>query len=124
MNLFPGAQVGDGVVHAGEITVPLPQRLLGWVHRGQIVTLGVRPEAAQIFTEERPDVASVQLQGVVEIIEPDHGRRLQWLHLRAGEHTYTVAAPFDLPLHVGHTVQAVLPLDQVYFFDGLSGVRL
>jgi ABC-type sugar transport system ATPase subunit len=124
MNLFPDAEVVDGAVQAGEITVPLPQRLLGHVHRGQTVTLGIRPEAAQLVDEDRPNEASIRLRGVVEIIEPDHGRRLQWLHLRVGDHTYTVSAGLDVRLHVGHRVEASAPLEQFYFFDGVHGVRL
>lgn len=124
MNLLPGALVEDGVVHTGEITIPLPQRLLGRVQRSQNVTIGVRPEVMQILDNESQAPGSAMIRGTVEVIEPDHGRRLQWLHVRSGDQAYIVSAPLDVRLHVGHHVQVAAPLDQIYFFDGVHGVRL
>jgi ABC-type sugar transport system ATPase subunit len=124
MNLLSGVQVGDGVAHIGETTIPLPQRLLGRVQRGQAVTIGIRPEVMQIVTDEDPAMGPVRLRGVVEIVEPDHGRRLQWLHIRTENHVYVAPAPLDIRLHVGHRIQVAAPLDQIYFFDSARGVSL
>lgn len=124
MNLFTGGRVTDGVLHFAEMSIPLPPRLQALVHSGQGLTLGVRPEAMRILGVEQPAPANTHLRGTVDVVEPDMGRRLQWVHVRTGSLTYTVVGALDQPVYIGNEVDVLLPSDQLYFFDGASETRL
>jgi multiple sugar transport system ATP-binding protein len=124
MNLFTGGKVVDGALQFDEMTAPLPAHVRALVYANQAITLGVRPEATQLLSDDQPQQDGMRLRGVVEVIEPDMGRRLQWVHLRTGTLTYTAVAPLNTPLYIGHEVAVKVPADQLYFFDGVSEQRI
>jgi ABC-type sugar transport system ATPase subunit len=124
MNLFGGGTVGDGLMHLGEIKVPLPPPVLAQVHTGQAVTLGVRPEAAWLLSGAQPAPDGIRLRGGVEVVEPDFAHHTQLAHVRSGALRYAAIGPLDPGLATGDEVEVVFRADQLYFFDGESERRL
>jgi multiple sugar transport system ATP-binding protein len=124
MNLFRGGTVSDGLLHLGGIKVPLPPAVLAQVHAGQTVTLGVRPEAAQLLGEAQPAPAGIRLRGNVEVVEPDFAHHTQLAHVRSGALQYVGMGSLDPLLTTGDEVEVVFRADQLYFFDGQSERRL
>ncbi len=124
MNLLSGGQIGDGVLHLGDGTLPLPDAIKPHVHAGQAVILGVRPEAAQRDAGNQILPDGLRLRGVVEVIEADFARHTQLLYLRTDAFSYTALVPLDEPLALGHQVEVVFPADQLHFFDQATEQRL
>jgi len=124
MNLLTGGIVADGILHLGEISVPLPHAVKSKVCAGQELTLGVRPEAALLALgdQSRPD--GICLRGTVEVVEPDFAHRTELIYLRTGALSYAVRVALDISLHVGDEVTVVFPADKLYFFDGESERRI
>jgi ABC-type sugar transport system ATPase subunit len=124
MNLLRGGTVGDGWLRLGETEVPLPPTVLARVHAGQIITLGVRPEAAQLLGEAQPAPDGIRLRGGVEAVEPDFAHHTQLAHVRSGALQVAATGLLEPQLTVGDEVEVVLRADQLYFFDGQSERRL
>jgi ABC-type sugar transport system ATPase subunit len=128
MNLFTGCTVVDGELRFGGMTVPLPDEVgalvSAQVSAGRKLTLGVRPEAAGLVYGDRPISEGICLRGAVEIIEPDFGRRLQTVYVRIGKFSCAASGPLDPALDIGTAVTVVLPIGDLHFFDGESGLRL
>ncbi|MCX6047901.1 MAG: ATP-binding cassette domain-containing protein [Chloroflexi bacterium] len=124
MSLFSEGKIGDGLLHLGEMTLPLPEAVKAHVHAGQAVILGARPEAAQWGDGHAVVAAGLRLRGVIEVIEPDFARRTQLLYLQTGVFAYTALVPLDESLAIGQTVEVVFPADQLHFFDQSSEQRL
>lgn len=123
MNLIP-AQVRDGALHFAGAVLALPPRLRALVYPDQAITVGIRPEAVQWVDAEPAASDGLHLHGRVELIEPDMGRRLQWLHIRRAESTFVAGAPLTLPLHSGDDAALFLPSEELHFFDSTTGLRL
>jgi multiple sugar transport system ATP-binding protein len=64
MNLLP-ARTGDGRLHLGDFTLPVPPSAAPHVSPGDDVVLGVRPEFATLTRDERPNA----IRGEVSILE-------------------------------------------------------
>jgi ABC-type sugar transport system ATPase subunit len=124
MNLLTGGVVAEEALALDGVRLPLPPAIRRQVVTGQALTLGVRPEAARLVDEAAGNPVDVRVRGTVEVIEPDHARRTQWLHLRRGSLTLTVSAPLTQPIYVGNTVDVSLPAEQLYFFDGTDERRI
>jgi ABC-type sugar transport system ATPase subunit len=124
MNLFAGGVVADGQLRFAEMTVALPDVVRDQVDSGQSLLLGVHPESAVQVSAGRPLADGIHLRGVVEIVEPDFGRRSQTIRVRTGESIYAATGPLDLTLDIGAEVDVVFPDDQLYFFDGNSELRI
>jgi len=124
MNLLTGGTVADGALRLGELVVPLPDAVKVQVSAGQRLTLGVRPESASLISVDQPAPEGICLRGVVEVIEPDFGRRMQTVYVRTGEFSYAASGPLDPALDIGAEVSVVFPTDQLYFFDGESEQRV
>ncbi|MFN2269751.1 MAG: ABC transporter ATP-binding protein [Anaerolineae bacterium] len=124
MNLFAGGAVVDGVLHFEEMAVPLPDAIGAQVDAGQRLILGVHAEAASLVYGDRPAPEGIHLRGLVEIIEPDFGHRLQMVYVRTGKFAYAVSGPLDPALDIGAEVSVVFPTDRLYFFDGESERRI
>jgi hypothetical protein len=91
---------------------------------GQSVVVGVRPEAlALALGQELPRDVGL-LPGAVQMIEPDYGRRVQYVRLDTPVGDVTVTDTTNEPLAITQQVQVVLPADRAYFFDAETGARL
>ena len=126
MNLLRGGRVANGVLQLGELSVPLPDAVLAQVHAGQVLTLGVRPEAARMECGDGPASDGVRVRGVVEVIEPDFARRTQLAYVRSGSLSYAAQGVMRVgnEPRVGDEVEVVFPGDQLYFFDGETERRI
>jgi len=124
MNLLAGARIDDARLHLAEVTVALPAAIKAQVQTGQRVIIGMRPEAAQLITNNMPAADGLRLRGIVDVIEPDFARRTQLLYLRSGAFTYAAVVPIDVPLGIGHTVEVLFPTEQLHFFDEISERRI
>ena len=124
MNLFNDGEVGDGVLHLGEVTLPLPTAIQAQVRLGQRLTVGARPEAAQWVTGNEAQPEGLRLRGVIDVIEPDYARRTQLIYLRTADLAYAAVVPLDAPLGIGHTVEVHFPTDQLHFFAQTSGLAI
>jgi ABC-type sugar transport system ATPase subunit len=124
MNLLTGGMVADGVVRFAEFTLPLLPRHRSLVYAGQQLTLGFRPEAAQWQRKTGASDPGVALPGVVEMVEPDLGRRTQWVQVRLGTQAHVVAAPLDQAIGRGEPVSVWLPLEHAHWFDEATGSRM
>jgi len=128
MNLLAGWTVESGGLRFGEgesrVVVPLPAAVQERVHAGQQVTLGIRPEAARLVSDDLPAPDGVRLRGVVEVVQPDFAHKTQLVYVRTGELTYAAVGALDVGLNIGEEVEVLFPADQLYFFDGESERRI
>lgn len=123
MNLLAGGLVREGAVELGDWQAPLPVHLRGRVYAGQQLTVGIRPEAVQVL-EDDATAAGMHWQGTVELVEPDLGRRTQWVHVRHNDQTLVASAALEHPVYVGHRVTACMRGEDFHFFDAATGLRL
>jgi ABC-type sugar transport system ATPase subunit len=124
MNLFPGGVVQEGMLQWAETSVALPPGIRAQVEAGETLTLGVRPEEAQVVQGEQPTVEGMRLRGTVETVEPDFSRGTQMAYLRTGPFFYAARGTLDLTLNVGDEIEVVYPSDRLYFFSGPDERRM
>jgi len=124
MNLFSGGALQDGHLLLGTTPLPLPSQLQALCHVNQSITVGIRPEAVRVVGEGAETSAGIELQGVAEVVEPDFGRQLQWVHLQSEAGNFIATAEINQPLFAGHLVRARLDLAQIQLFDTQSESRL
>jgi multiple sugar transport system ATP-binding protein len=126
MNLFAGnlrAQAGqmrfeaDGTGSAA-ITLVLPDTLArrGRDHAARPVILGIRPEAVQLATTPEPGRT---LEATVVLAEPLGAET--WLHLRAGEFSFTARVDPAPRYHPGQSLTVGFDLEQAHLFDAADG---
>jgi ABC-type sugar transport system ATPase subunit len=123
MNLLTGALVREAALELGDWQLPLPAQLRGRVYTGQQLTVGVRPEAAPVLDGDVVN-EGVRWQGIVELVEPDLGRRIQWVHVRRNDQMLVASAAMEHPVYVGSPVSVMLPAEELYFFDAATELRL
>src|SRR5215216_921999 len=123
MNLFSGGLISGNTLALREFFIPLPERILSLVQNNQLVTLGMRQEAVSISMQENSK-EGVQLPAEVQSSEPDYVHRLQTVHLRTGQWTYSSLCPLEMNVRTGQLVWAQLDPEQLYFFDTKSGRRI
>jgi ABC-type sugar transport system ATPase subunit len=124
MNLLTGGRVSAGRVQFDGVAVTLPPRLRALVYNDQSVTVGFRPEAARLQPDALPNADLLLLPGTVEVIEPDLGRRTQWIHVQGAIAPFVMAAPLETPVDAGTNVTAAIQLDDCHWFDETTGLRL
>jgi ABC-type sugar transport system ATPase subunit len=124
MNLLAGGAVGDGMLRLGEIGLSLPDEIKAQVTAGQGVTVGVRPEVVRLTFDDTAPPGVINLRGAVGAIEPDFAHRTQLVHVEVGSATCAATGDLDLPLDLGDEVRLLLPMDQLYFFDSESDLRI
>jgi ABC-type sugar transport system ATPase subunit len=124
MNLFTGGTVRDEALHWEETSVTLPDAVRSQIEVGQTLTLGVRPEEAQMVVDDRPVPDGLRLRGTVETVEPDFSRDTQMAYLRTGSFFYAARGPLDVVLNVGDEIEVAYPSDCLYFFDGQDERRV
>jgi multiple sugar transport system ATP-binding protein len=124
MNLLTGCVFTDGELRFEDIAVLLPDAVRAQADAGQSIILGIRPESATLVSTDQPLPDGIHLHGVVEVIEPDLGQRVQTVYVRTGESVYAATGPLDPALGIGAEVDVVFPPDQLYFFDGESELRI
>jgi len=123
MNLLAGGIVDDRRLVLGEDTLRLPESVAAQTHNGQVVTLGMRPEAVAIATGSRAG-SGLWLAAVVESLEADLVHHTQSVYLRSGRWSFTGICLTEIRLQIGQPVQAQLDPQALYFFDELSGKRI
>jgi ABC-type sugar transport system ATPase subunit len=144
MNLLKGTVAGTQIVLGENRRIPVPNHLLPSVNQGQQITVGIRPENAQVKTGDTKSASSgefpgakppgqrngaqqdgeVIFKGTVEVVEPDFGRRRQTAYVKVGAFACNVTARLEERLVTGYDVIIRLPLSALYFFDTASGKRL
>jgi ABC-type sugar transport system ATPase subunit len=124
MNLFAEGTVRDGALHWEEMSVALPEAIRSQVEAGQTLTLGVRPEEAQLSPGDRSAPEDLRLRGTVETVEPDFSRGMQMAYVRTGPFFYAARGPLDLSLNVGAEIEVLFPGDHLFFFDGQDERRI
>jgi ABC-type sugar transport system ATPase subunit len=124
MSLFAGGTVDGEMLRFDELALPLPGAIRALVTEGEVLTAGVRPEAARLGSTAGLQPGGIRIRGKVELIEPDYARKEQSVQLRTGRFTYFAACSQDLPLHLKEEVEIVFPADAFVFFDDRTGRRI
>jgi len=124
MNLFTGGTVADGLVHFPDFAVPLPDQVKDQVMAGQLLTVGVRPEALRLVGNTDPAPDGVRLHGVAEVVEPDFGRQSQLVYTANAHARFVAMGDLQIPMFSGHPVTAQLDTDRLHFFDTASEQRI
>jgi ABC-type sugar transport system ATPase subunit len=124
MNLLPAAQVSEGQLYWDEVRLLLPAPILQQARAEQRITVGIRPEVTQVLSADQPARDGLRLSGEAEVVEPDFGRRLQWVHVRRGAIRCVAVGSLDQPIYPGHPVEILLPAEHLYFFDSTTEQRL
>lgn len=123
MNLLEGTVNGDRLTLEG-LHLTLPESVAAQIHEDQAMTLGIRPEAVAVGTTDAAPGAGQRFDGVVDVIEPDFGRRRNVVYLHNGAVNFCAVAPLDMPLAPGDPLTVSLPADALHFFDTRSGARI
>jgi len=123
MNLLPGV-VRGGVVDLGGFTAPLPPSIVRQTRQGQAIYLGFHADDAVVAPDFSGERGGLHWRGVVEVVEPDFGRRRQLAYIGAGSQHYRAAAAPETALHQGYEVGIHLPVEALYFFDRESEARI
>jgi ABC-type sugar transport system ATPase subunit len=134
MNLIQGTRSETHIVLDDQQRIPLPDRLAAHTSNNQQLTIGVRPEAAYHVAHygsvaapgasPSPSNVDLRLQGTIEIVEPDFGRRQQVAYINTGPFTCCVVAPLTTPLTIGYEATFAFPLTALHVFDTATGKRL
>jgi multiple sugar transport system ATP-binding protein len=108
----------------GHVDVPLPVRsgVVRDALRSQRLTLGVRPEDIYLAGGVAPPGGGVEVEGVVEAVEP-MGNEI-FVYARVGEQELVARiAPKRLPA-VDETVRLLFDAERIHFFDAETGAAL
>ncbi len=124
MNLLGGVVLEGGRLQVGEVVVALPDALRPRCAPGQMVVMGVRPEAGRLLLGGPLAAGEFRLAGEVEAVEPDYVHRTLGVGLHAGELSFWAFGSSDEWVRLGERVEAAYPVDALYFFDGKSGLRI
>jgi ABC-type sugar transport system ATPase subunit len=117
MNLFAGGTVREGRVCWENAELAVPARVRPHVHEGQLLTVGARPERAEILQSPQSAHEGLVLQGDVATIEPDFGRGTQLVYVQSGPLFYAAKGVLDLSMEIGDEIRVVFSEDALYFFD-------
>jgi multiple sugar transport system ATP-binding protein len=82
------------------------------------VTLGIRPGAVEIVTEQGPDVMAATVER-----DEFHGET-RLVALTSGAHSFMAAIPATQRVTAGDTLLVRFPADATHFFDSESGQRI
>ena len=123
MNLIDG-MISDGHLSLGSTNrFRLPRALAPHVKNDQKLIMGIRPEAARIWTGDGiPD--GLVFRGTIDVVEPDFSRRQQTAYISAAEFTCSVTAPLETQLMRGYDIEVLFPSASLYFFDGDTERRI
>jgi ABC-type sugar transport system ATPase subunit len=124
MNLLAGGKVVDKMLQLGPATIPLPAPLLTRLKPGQLITLGIRPEEARLRTSTSPATNGFQLEGQIEVVEPDFAHQTQLVYVRNGSLSFVATGPLDPALTSQTSVSVFFPYEQLHFFDEASERRI
>jgi len=118
MNLFAGGTVRKGRVCWENAELALPARMRALVREGQSLTVGARPERAEILGISESPHEGLVLGGNVATIEPDFGRDTQLVYVQSGPVLCAAKGVLDSSMEIGDEIRVVFPEDALYFFDG------
>ncbi|NLT74406.1 MAG: ABC transporter ATP-binding protein [Chloroflexi bacterium] len=126
MNIVHGYRACAGPVlkgPAGPLALP-PSSSTG-LGSNQEYIIGFRPSAARWqATHGLTAGAGLVLRGTVRTREPDLARREQTVYLELGDLLLGMLAPGEVSFPIGQTVEASIPLSDIYLFEASSGRRL
>jgi len=128
MNLLDGTVNGAMLILDG-LHFALPAAIAARTHEGQAVTMGIRPEAVAVGTTDAGTAdaapgAGQRFAGVIDVIEPDFGRRRNVVYMHNNATNFCAVAPLEMPLAPGDSLTVSLPADALHFFDTHSGTRI
>jgi multiple sugar transport system ATP-binding protein len=116
MNLLPGCRVADGVEVCG-VRIGVPPATGG----GTELTVGVRPEALQITTDE---TATTALPVTVEIVEELGSDAFVYGLVEGTAHRLVVRTDGRAHPAAGERIRVQVPAPRVHLFDPTTGERL
>jgi ABC-type sugar transport system ATPase subunit len=117
MNLFAKGIVCEGRVCWENAELVVPARMRARVREGQTLTVGARPERAEILGSSESTREGLVLRGNVATIEPDFGRGTQLVYAQSGPFLYAARAVLDSSMEIGDEVRVAFPEDALYFFS-------
>jgi ABC-type sugar transport system ATPase subunit len=126
MNLVTGTVAEGKVVIDDKHSFPLPSSIAAKVSTGQAIILGIRPEAARVLDHAHTGgiAGGLTFTGVIDVVEPDFGRRQQTAYVSSGELACSVTTSQEIRLTPGYEIEVHFPEDELYFFDGESEARI
>ena len=117
MNFFETRLQGDRLIN-DELDYLLPDEMLSKIGQTEQITLGIRPEAAEIADSSGDHT----IRGVVNVIEP-LGSTNQ-LHIDTKNNEMIVEVPGDHYAKVDEEIIIQMPLDKIHLFDTKKGDTL
>jgi len=123
MNLLDG-MVNGAMLNLDGLQLVLPDSIAAQTREGQAVTLGIRPEAVVTGAANVEASAGRRFDGVIDVIEPDFGRRRQVVYLHNGTTNFCAIVPQEMSLAPGDPLTVHLPAETLHFFDTRSGARI
>ncbi len=116
MNLFP-AEVSEGCLRAGDLSLAIPARWQGSVAAGQRVIVGVRPEHMR-YDPHSP------FRPQAEVVEPIFTQRVQLTYFMLGDRRLVAQVPEDVRLQPGDPLPLAIPADALHLFAPDTEARL
>lgn len=134
MSLVTSAAVSEGGIDAasGLRLKPRPSQLQA-LTSGQNVTVGIPSESVKIVVDEGKDPTSERStedaranlwRGMVESVEPDFGRQIQFVQFRVGDLPLMGQASMRDRITQGERIVARFEEKGFHIFDGESGARI
>ncbi|MDM8518918.1 ATP-binding cassette domain-containing protein [Anaerolineales bacterium HSG6] len=124
MNMFSGGTVQSGWIHLNEMIMPIPATYKTYLHDGNKITVGIRPEKTCLVEQVIGTPDGSILNGLIDHIEPDFAQQRQLLHLKTGSQQYIATCPLNNSHKIGDRVDIFLPADQLYFFNSQTERRI
>jgi len=115
-----GACDGQSVLRWGDVTCPVPEKLIGQVDRynPSTLVLGVRPESVLV----QKDFEAEGITSTVYVVEPLGSDQLVTVEI--GDTLVKARMDPDIPFSSGEKVKVNLAPDRLYLFDKAGGKRI
>ena len=132
MSLLEQVTVTEGGLAAGdELRLKPPQSQMKGLSAGQQVTVGIPSETvlvsvkeSEAATKEEPLPGANEWRGIVESVEPDYGRQIQFIEIRSGDRFLVGQAGVRDRIAQGEQIVARFVDTGFHIFDDESGARI
>jgi ABC-type sugar transport system ATPase subunit len=116
MNLLSGQVLEGGLLNLELQSVSLPIHIADRVAVGERLTVGIRPDTALLAGPAGAEPDDLTVEGRVQTIEPDYGRRTQVVQVQYGSDP--IVALFDLNpnILIGDNIRIHFPHQELVFF--------